>query len=85
MTMSRSRKNQKSSLIDNVTNVFYLAESDAYFSSRNNGRSLRVKEQSHSATSTQSKRQVKRKLPPGEINVPCDKCRVKGTVFSLIM
>lgn len=85
MTMSKSRKNNESNLIDNVTNVFYLVESEAYFSSRNNGRSLRAKEQSLSATSTRSKRQVKRKLPPRETNVPCDNCRVKGTVFSLIM
>lgn len=85
MAVSKSRKNQKSGLIDNVSNVFYLVEYDAHFSSRNNGRSLRAKEQSLSATTTHSKRQVKRKIPLRESDVPCNKCHVKGTVFSLIM
>jgi len=84
MAVSKSRKNQETSLIDNVSNVFYLVESDAYFSSKNNGRSLRAKERSISATTTHSKGQVKRKIPPREREVPCDICHVKGTVFSLI-
>jgi len=85
ITVSKLQKNQKSSLIDNVSNVFYLAESGAYCSSRNNGRSLRAKEQSLSATTTHSKKQVKRKIHQRERDVPCDKYHLKGTFFSLIM
>lgn len=85
MTMSKSRKSRKSSLIDNVSNVFYLVEFDANISSKTNGRSLRAREQSFSATNTHNERKVKRKLPPSERAVPCEKYHVKGTVFSLIM